>query len=200
MHGQPVVDFVLYHADPGAVDFVAPLRDLGEPILDVVAPAPYVDVQKGFDANLPSARYYSKAHHLSEISEEVIDTVVEFVPRMEGAFTAAYFEPLGGAIGRIPVSATPYAGREAVYGFHCLAGWVDASEDDSVMAWAAEFHEAMAQHATGGVYVNLIADDEGDRIPAAYGDNYARLAQLKRQWDPGNVFQSNYNIAPADAT
>jgi FAD/FMN-containing dehydrogenase len=54
----------------------------------------------------------------------------------------------------------------------------------------------MAPHATGGVYVNLIADDEPDRVPAAYGDNYARLVELKRQWDPENLFQGNYNIPP----
>jgi FAD/FMN-containing dehydrogenase len=196
-HGQPVLDFVVYHEDPGAVDFVQPLRELGQPILDFVAPALYVQVQKGFDANLPKGqRYYSKAHNLAEMSDGAIDTVVEFVPKMQGAFTAAYFEPLGGAVSRVQPSATPYAGRGTAYGFHCLAGWMDAADDESVMAWASEFQTAMAAHATGGAYVNLIADDEPDRVPAAYGDNYQRLAELKSKWDPGNLFNSNYNIPP----
>ncbi len=73
---------------------------------------------------------------------------------------------------------------------------MDPGEDESVLAWASEFHQAMAAHATGGVYVNLIADDETDRIPAAYGSNYARLVELKQQWDPTNLFSSNYNIPP----
>jgi len=197
VHGQPVLDFVLYHEDPGAADFVRPLRELGKPILDFVAPTMYAQVQQGFDANLPSGqRYYSKAHNLADMSDGVINTVVEYVPQMLGAFTAAYFEPLGGAIGRVAPSASPYGGREAAYGFHCLAGWVAPTEDEAVMTWASAFHEAMAAHATGGVYVNLIAEDEDDRVPAAYGENYSRLLQLKRQWDPDNLFRTNYNIPP----
>lgn len=197
-HGQPVIDFVVYHEDPEAVDFVKPLRDLGETILDMVGPAPYVEVQQGFDANLPKGhRYLSKAHDLGELSDGAIGTMVDHVPEMAGAFTAAYFDPLGGAIGRVDAAETPFAGRSAEFGFHCLAGWIDAEEDDEVMGWASEFHEAMAPHATGGVYVNLIAEDEDERIPAAYGDNYSRLAELKRRWDPSNLFQGNYNIPPS---
>ena len=66
-----------------------------------------------------------------------------------------------------------------------------------MMEWASSFHQAMGAHATGGVYVNLIADDEADRVPNAYGPNYERLARLKREWDPHNLFQANYNVPPA---
>ena len=196
-HGQPVLDFVLYHEDSEAAEFVGPLRDLGEPILDFVGPTPYVQVQQSFDPNLPKGqRYYSKAHNLAELSDGVIDTVVELVPAMQGELTAAYFEPLGGAVSRVDPAATPYGGRGVAYGFHCLAGWLDEADDESVMAWAKGFHDAMAGHATGGVYVNLIADDESDRVPAAYGENYGRLVDVKRKWDPGNLFSNNYNIPP----
>ena len=196
-HGQPVLDFVVCHQDPEASEFVAPLQELGEPILSVVGPSAYVDVQTGFDANLPKGqRYTSKAHDLNELSDGAIDTMVEYVPLIKGAFTAAYFDPLGGAISRIEGAATPYGGRSTPYGFHIIAGWMDASEDESVLAWANEFHGAMAAHATGGVYVNLIADDETHRIPTAYGDNYLRLVALKQKWDKDNLFTSNYNIPP----
>ncbi len=197
LHGAPVIDFIICHQDPGAIDVVRPLRELGETILDAVAPAAYVQVQQGFDANLPGGqRYYSKAHDLAALTDAVIDTVVGRVPEMRGAFTAVYFDPGGGAIAQIDGSATAYAGRDAPYGFHILAGWTDPTEDASVMGWAADFHAAMAAHATGGVYVNLLADDERDRVPAAYGANYARLTELKRTWDPRNVFRSNHNIPP----
>ena len=197
LHGEPVLDFVLYHEDPDAVDFVLPLRELGDPILEEARLGRYVDVQVGFDANMPKGqRYISKAHDLVGLSDGAIDTMVEFVPRMVGDFTAAYFDPLGGAVGRVDSSATPYGGRATEYGFHVIAGWMDATEDESVLAWASEFHSAMAAHATGGVYVNLIADDEADRIPAAYGPNYPRLVELKQLWDPTNLFSSNYNIPP----
>lgn len=197
-HGKPVLDFVLYHEDPDAIEFVQPLRELGEPILEVVGASRYVEVQTGFDANLPKGqRYLSKAHDLVGMSDGAIDTMVEYVPRMVGPLSAAYFDPLGGAVGRVDSSATPYAGRDTTYGFHIIAGWMDTADDESVVDWASEFHTAMAAHATGGVYVNLIADDETDRIPMAYGDNYGRLVELKQKWDPENLFRSNYNIPPA---
>jgi FAD/FMN-containing dehydrogenase len=197
-HGQPVLDFVVYHEDPGAGEFVESLRSLGEPILDLVGPAPYTQVQTGFDANLPKGhRYISKAHDLEGLTDGAIDTMVEYVPRMVGELTAAYFDPLGGAIGRVDPTATAYVGRGTSYGFHIIAGWMNEADDDTVIGWANEFHTAMAPHATGGVYVNLIADDEPDRVPDAYGANYARLRELKAAWDPENVFSSNYNIPPA---
>jgi FAD/FMN-containing dehydrogenase len=197
-HGQPVVDFVLFHHDPEAEAIVQPLRDLGEPILDLVGPAPYFDAQKAFDANLPKGqRYLSKAHDLPDLSDGAIDTMVEFVPKMSGEFTAAYFDPLGGAVGRVGGADTAFAGRDAPYGFHIIAGWIDPSADDSVIGWANDFHGAMASYATGGVYVNLIGDDELDRVPDAYSSSYGRLRDLKTTWDPENVFRSNYNIPPA---
>jgi hypothetical protein len=73
---------------------------------------------------------------------------------------------------------------------------MDPAEDEAVIGWATEFSDAMAADATGSVYVNLIADDELDRIPSAYGNNYARLVELKKQWDGSNLFASNYNIPP----
>jgi FAD/FMN-containing dehydrogenase len=197
-HGQPVLDFVLYHEDPDAAEFVLPLAQLGEPILEAAGVSQYADAQTGFDANMPKGqRYLSKAHDLVGLSDGAIDTMVEFVPRMVGPLTAAYFDPLGGAVGRVDPSATPYAGRETEFGFHIIAGWMDSAEDESVLTWASEFHGAMAEHATGGVYVNLIAEDETHRIPSAYGANYARLRELKQRWDPTNLFSSNYNIPPA---
>lgn len=196
-HGQPVLDFVIYHEDPEALDVVAPLRNMAKPMLDMVGPAPYVDAQRAFDANLPKGqRYTSKAHDLKGLSDGAIDTMVEYVPRMVGALTATYFDPLGGAVKNVEPDATAYAGRDISYGFHIIAGWFDPVEDDLVIGWANEFSNAMSEFATGGVYVNLIADDESDRIPDAYGTNYQRLTELKQKWDPNNLFRSNYNIPP----
>lgn len=165
---------MICHQDSSASEFVAPLQNLGEPILNLVGPTAYVDVQTSFDANLPKGhRYTSKAHDLNELSDGAIDTMVEYVPRVAGALTAAYFDPLGGAVGQVAGRATPYGGRNVKYGFHIMAGWMDAKEDETVLAWASEFSDAIADHATGGVYVSLIADEEADRIPSAYGANYA---------------------------
>lgn len=195
-HGQPVLDFVVFHTDPTALDVVQPLRELGTPILDAVGPAEYATVQQTFDANLPAGqRYYSTAQNLQDLTDAAIADFANHVRRSEGAFTASYFEPFGGAAGRIASDATAKGDRAAGYGFHVIAGWADAADDDSVMQWARDFSAAMASHATGSVYVALIAEDEGDRIPTAFSDA-GRVEALKQAWDPGNLLHGNHNVAP----
>lgn len=197
LHGDPVLDFVVFHADPGAAGVVRPLRELGEPILDAVEPAPYTVAQQAFDPNLPSGqRYYTRAHDLAELSDDVIDTIAHHVPRMEGDLTAAYLEPRGGAAAQVETTATAAGGRDANYSFHILAGWIDPADDDRVMGWSRDFHADMAPHSTGGVYVNLLAEDESDRVAAAHSD-HDRLRRLKAEWDPDNLFRGNHNILPA---
>ena len=197
LHGHPVLDFVVFHTDPTAVDAVAPLRSLGTAILDAVGPMQYTDVQRSFDANLPAGqRYYSTAHDLAGLTDGAIADFARFVRASEGAFTASYFEPHGGAVGRVGATATAMGGRNAGYGFHVIAGWPDANDDAAVMGWARKFSKTMSAHATGGVYVNLIADDEDDRIPSAFSDP-GRVAALKRAWDPANVLHGNHNVVPS---
>jgi FAD/FMN-containing dehydrogenase len=196
-HGEPALDLVVFHADPEALDAVQPLRDLGDTILDAVAPTRYTVAQQTFDANLPAGqRYYSRAHDLAEIGDDAIATVVEHVPSMEGAFTASYFEPLGGAIGRVDPDETAIGRRrEARCSFHTLGGWADG-DGEGVKRWVRGLHDALAPHATGSVYVNLLGEDEEERLRDAYSD-YDRLAELKARWDPDNVFAANHNIEPA---
>lgn len=199
-HGRPVLDLVVFHTDPGALEAVAPLRELGTPILDTVGPAPYTAVQQAFDANLPAGqRYYSVAHDLADLTDAAIQDFARHVRTMEGPFTVAYLEPKGGAAGRVELSSTAMGGREATYGFHIIAGWSDPDQDEQVMGWARTFGRAMAEHATGGVYVNLIAEDEAHRIPDAFSD-HTRLRDLKRTWDPHNLLRGNYNVAPRALT
>jgi FAD/FMN-containing dehydrogenase len=196
-HGQPVLDFVVFHTDPTALQVVAPLRKLGTPILDTVGPARYTDVQQSFDPNLPGgARYYSTAHDLTDLTEAAIADFAQFVRSSRGALTASYVEPKGGACSRVDTGQTAMGGRDAGYGFHVIAGWLDPAEDAETMAWAHEFGAAMSAHATGGVYVNLIAEDESQRIPNAFSDA-DRVARLKRTWDPANLLRANHNVEPA---
>ena len=86
-------------------------------------------------------------------------------------------------------------GRAAAYEFHALAGWTDPAADAAVLDWAHEFGEAMAAHATEGVYLNLIGDDEDHRIRSAFSD-LDRVRALKQTWDPDNVLRANHNVAP----
>lgn len=98
--------------------------------------------------------------------------------------------------------ATAFSHREAAYALHIFPGWSDPAQDAELTEWARELHEVMAPHATGGVYVNLLGEDEAERVPAAYGAGYGRLAELKQQYDPDNLFRFNHNVdvAPKEKT
>lgn len=198
-HGKTAIDLVVAYA--GAIsdgeEALQPIRDFGDPMLDGVGPQPYTALQQTFDEGMPKGhRWYSKAHYLEALPDGALDTVVDYVDPLPGPFSAVYFEPLGGAIKRVDPTATAFPHREAAYGFHIFPGWTDPDKDDEIMEWTREFHEAMTPYATGGVYVNLLGEDEGDRLQAAYGGNYDRLAQLKSEWDPENLFRMNHNIEP----
>jgi FAD/FMN-containing dehydrogenase len=95
------------------------------------------------------------------------------------------------------VGATAYPHRNALYAMNVHTRWEDPADDAKCVAWAREFFKAAAPHAAGSVYINFMTQDEGDRISEAYGENYARLGQIKTKYDPDNLFRSNQNIRPA---
>ena len=107
------------------------------------------------------------------------------------------FAQLGGAINRVAANATAYPHRDLKYLVNIHTRWETAAEDAKCVAWARELFDALAPHATGGVYVNFMPEDEAARVRAgAYGANYDRLARLKTKYDPANLFRVNQNIRP----
>lgn len=199
-HGTVVIDLVVVHS--GDLDegrrLVQPLRDVATPILDAVGPQPFVETQQTFDAGVPAGlRWYSRAHELDALSDDAVAIMVRHARQLAGPFTMAYLCPMGGAAGRVEPTATAYPHRSSAYSFHALAGWQDPAEDEATIGWARRFHEELASEASGGVYVNLLAEDEAGRVRAAYGPNYDRLAAIKRRWDPDNLLCRNHNIPPA---
>jgi FAD/FMN-containing dehydrogenase len=197
--GEPAFAFAVCYAGPvdAGEEVLAPLRAFGDPIVDAVQPMPYAALQSAFDDGSPEGhRWYSKAHYLRDIPDGAIDAMLEYTDPFPGPLTQVALEPLGGAMGRIDADATAFAHRDARYSFGIWPGWADPDRDEELIAWAREFHEAMAPYADG-VYANYLDRDEGDRVETAYGDNYDRLAEVKAEWDPGNLFDSNQNVAPS---
>lgn len=198
-HGRPTVALVACHCGDvrDGMKALRVLEEFGEPFLASVQTTSYVAAQRAFDAGMPKGlRWYSRAHYLDALSDDAIDTFARHAESLAGPFTIAYLEPLGGAIRGVDSTATAFPEREAAFGLHILPGWTDAADDEELMGWAREFHRAMEPHATGGVYVNLLGEDEAERVPAAYGGNHDRLARLKARWDPENLLNGNQNIAP----
>jgi FAD/FMN-containing dehydrogenase len=177
-----------------------PLRTYGTPIADVVGPHPYAGWQQVLDPLLtPGARNYWKSHDFRELSDGLIDVFVDAARKIPDPQSEIAFAQLGGAVSRVPADATAYTHRDAEFVLNVHGRWADPAKDATCIAWARELFTAAAPFATGGAYVNFLTQEEGDRVQAAYGSNYGRLMQLKRQYDPTNLFCGNQNIQPSGA-
>ena len=124
--------------------------------------------------------------------------MLDYAGRLPGPDCEIFIGHLGGAISRVPVQATAYPHRDVQFVMNVHTRWSDPAQDKPCVAWARELFDTMAPHATGGVYVNFMPEDEAQRVQAgAYGPNYERLAKLKARHDPGNLFRLNQNIRPS---
>jgi FAD/FMN-containing dehydrogenase len=177
-----------------------PLRTYGTPIQDQIAPRAYVDIQSAGDAIFPRGRrYYWKAQFLRELSDPAIDVLLaSYASAPSGSLLV--LQHVGGAIARVPVAATPYVNRDALYDCFPISIWDEPAEDAPRIRWARELWEAMRPFSTGGVYANNLGDEGTERVEAAYGENYPRLIALKNKYDPTNFFRLNQNITPAPQT
>ncbi|HKJ77407.1 MAG TPA: BBE domain-containing protein, partial [Gammaproteobacteria bacterium] len=201
MHGKMILLLALIHAgDPVHGEAaLAPFRTIGKPVADRVAPRPYTAFQSQFDASASQgARNYWKAHYLQDLDDEGIETLCVQAARMTSKESVIGMLTMGGAVAEQPPESTPYTHRDATWALNIQSRWREPDEDDHHIGWCREAFEAMKPFATGGVYVNFLSGGEGDaRLRAAYGDRtYQRLAEVKRTWDPENLFHLNQNIQP----
>jgi len=202
LHGRPVVAVGACwcgEAEAGARS-VQPLRELGTPLADLLRPRPFVELQQlNNGAVLHGWHYYWKSIETPPFSDAVIDTLVEHTARITSPRSYTIIFHLGGALARVPEDATAYPQRDAAFNVNVNAVWLeDDPREDEHVRWTRDFYSALEPHAGGRVYVNFLGDEGQDRVRAAYGDaKYARLAELKRIWDPANVFRLNQNITPA---
>jgi hypothetical protein len=177
---------------------MAPLRRFGSPLMDAVQAMPFPAMQKLLDDAFPDGtRNYWKSTFIKELSDAAIDVVVAHANRMQSPLSGVVVEFYGGAAGRVGPTETAFAQRRGEYDIGFMAQWTDPAEDAAHMAWARDAWEAMRPHSSGGYLLNFLSEENPDVIRAAFGDNYERLAQLKRQYDPTNFFSLNQNIKAA---
>ncbi len=199
-HGKGMVALaLLYAGDPKQGEpLIEPLRRFGTPIGEHVGVQPYTAWQQAFDPLLaPGARNYWKSHNFTTLPDGLLDTVIDSIGKLPSPQCEIFFGAIGGATTRPAPASAAYAHRDTQYVMNVHGRWEDAAEDESCVRWAREFFKASAPFASAGVYVNFLTADEGDRVRAAYGPNYERLSQVKRKYDPLNLFRVNQNIAPA---
>jgi FAD/FMN-containing dehydrogenase len=176
-----------------------PLREFGTPLADMMQPMPYTGMQALFGPSFPwNNRNYWKSAYLRELPDAAIETLIEQANRCPSPLSMAIVEYYGGAVSRVAAEATAFSHREANFNVLLVAQWQEVAEDTRNVQWARESWEAISPWASSAVYMNaLSAGEEADVVRAAYGVNYARLAALKAQFDPKNLFRLNQNIPPA---
>ncbi len=200
IHGQEIIVLaLLYAGDPKQGErLIEPLRKFGIPVGEHVGVQPYTAWQKTFDPLLaPGARNYWKSHNFSELKDGLFDAVIEYIEKLPSPQSEIFFGALGGATARPAPDSAAYAHRDAMFVMNFHGRWEDAGDDERCIRWARDFFNASAPFASGGVYVNFLTADEGVRVRSAYGPNYDRLVQVKRRYDPNNLFRMNQNIKPA---
>jgi FAD/FMN-containing dehydrogenase len=176
-------------------DAIAELLSDPEPIANTLRPMYYAELQEIFGRMPFGLRNYWSGRFLRELPDELIELSAEHL--RNGAAGSIMFEPIFGAAARVPPEATAFAGREARYNATFIGTWEEAAEDEARIAGARGFTALLAPWATGGGYINYASESVGDGLETEYGaERFARLREVKRQYDPDNRFRFNHNISP----
>jgi FAD/FMN-containing dehydrogenase len=199
LQGEHVMAVACCYAGPieRGEEVLRPLREFGSPVLDACEPKPYLAHQTAFDAAFKHGwHYYFRACDIGELSDGVIDVMVDYGSRIRSPITSVALWQMGGAVPRVGQSETAFNGRDAAFTFNINGNSMDPEGFDAEREWAREYWAALEPYHTG-VYVNFLMDEGEERIRQAYGsERYDRLKALKRAYDPDNVFRLNQNISP----
>lgn len=199
LHNRKMCGVVWCYTGPEekAREVFAPVLEVGTPALHGVQTMPFPALQSAFDALYPPGhQWYWKADFIDEISDEAIEAHMEYaeVPTMQSTM---HLYPIDGAAHRGGKKETPWSYREANWGMVIAGVDPDPANREVITQWARDYWEAIHPYSAGGAYVNMMMEEGQDRIKASYRDNYERLAEIKRRYDPDNLFRVNQNIKPA---
>ena len=198
LQGAPVVTVLAGYwgdVEQGA-KALAPLKQL-TPAVDLMGPTTYLDFQAITDAGNPAGRRnYWRSELLAEAPDELLDAVIACAAETTSPASTLILGRLGGAFGDVPEGATALGGRAAEWLFHCYAVWTE-HDDARHIAWARATEEALRPWTMPGMALNFMSDIDDARVRSTFGSQkYQRLVDLKRRWDPTNVFAINQNIRP----
>jgi FAD/FMN-containing dehydrogenase len=199
VHGQEIVALAFCYAGDPAVGekLIAPLRTFGTPVGEGVGVQPYAAWQQAFDPLLaPGARNYWKSHNFSKLADGVIDSIIKYAGALPSPQCEIFIGTIGGQTTKAAPEAMAYSSRDANYVMNVHGRWETAAEDERCIAWAREFFAQSQPFASAGAYINFLTQEETDRIAFAYGGTFKRLVEIKKKYDPNNLFRMNQNIKP----
>jgi len=185
-------------AEDGAADALAEARSQPGLVLDGVQPMPLPTLNSAFDDLYPPGdQWYWRADFVETIPDEAVEKHAEFGAKMPTWKCTMHLYPINGAVHRVGPTDTAWGYRNANWGAVMAGVDSDPANVDAISAWSKEYHEALHPFSAGGAYVNMMMEEGQDRVEAAYGENYGRLAKIKAKYDPDNLFHVNQNIKPA---
>jgi len=202
LHNKTVCGIVVCYAGPmdRAEEVTRPLREFGPPLLDGLGPVPFPAIQSAFDPLMPPGlQNYWKADFFEDLSDEAIEAHLKHGPGIPTVNSAVHLYPVDGAAARVGKSETAWSYREARWVLVIAAVYPDPADTEKNVQWVRDYWEAVHPYSAGGAYINFMMDEGEDRIRASYRDNYQRLVDIKRKYDPANLFRMNQNIRPNGA-
>jgi FAD/FMN-containing dehydrogenase len=199
-HGDTLLAFVACWAGPAddGERILKPLRDVAPVVAEHVGPMPYPSLNSAFDALYPAGhlQHYWKTNFVTELTDEAIEAHLEHGPKVPVVNSTVHIYPINGACNRVEPHATAFAYRDATFAAVIAGMWPDPADNEANVKWVQDYYAAIAPLSEEGGYVNFMADDDQDRVRANYKGNYDRLVEVKRKYDPDNLFHLNQNITP----
>jgi FAD/FMN-containing dehydrogenase len=175
-----------------------PIRDFKTPAIDFAGPIPWPVLQSLFDAVYPAGlQWYWKADFFTDLSDKVIDLHMKYSAQLPTMHSTMHLYPINGAVHHVGAGDTAFNFRDANFSEVIVGVDPDPSNNDRMIQWARDYWMALHPYSAGGGYINMMMDEGEDNVKAAYGDNFARLSQVKATYDPSNLFHVNQNIKPA---
>ncbi|WP_052889945.1 FAD-binding oxidoreductase [Thermogemmatispora carboxidivorans] len=201
LHHKKVCGVVWCYTGPldRAEQTFQPIRQFHQPALDLVGPFPFPALQSMFDALYPPGlQWYWKADFVKELSDEAIRLHMQHGPQLPTLQSTMHLYPVNGAASHVSNNATAWSYRDATWAEVIVGVSPDPTQKETITDWARAYWTALHPYAENGAYINFMMEGEGDeRVRAAYRENYQRLSQVKRHYDPANLFHINQNIQPA---
>ena len=172
-------------------------RDIATPVAEHIGAMPYADLNGAFDALVPRGlQHYWKAAFVGDLTEEAIRTLMEHGPRVPVVNSTVHLYPINAACHDVAADATAWGHRDATYAVVIAGMWPDPADNEANTQWVKDFDAAIAPHSQGGGYINFASADDQSKVAENFGVNYPRLQEVKRRYDPDNLFHLNQNIRP----
>jgi FAD binding domain/Berberine and berberine like len=198
-HGEPFIAMVNCWTGPPEQGerLIEQVRSIAPPVAEMIGPMPYPAINSAFDALVPPGlQHYWKANFVTDLTDAMIEAHMLHGPKVPAVNSTVHIYPINGACHRVPADATAFAYRDANFATVIAGMWPDPADNPANIGWVRDYYDATAPLSEDGGYVNFMADDDQGRIRDNYRGNYERLVDVKRAYDPDNLFHLNQNIQP----